>query len=184
MIRLNKFDKAFYADLISLIESEEELMQFAGPAFTFPLTDEQLDKSLSDKNRFAFVIKDEETNPPVGHAEIYLTEQSALLSRILISDVKQRGKGLGQQIVHLLLDFTFTNFEQEKAELNVFDWNIAAIKCYEKVGFVINPGQKLERKIKDTVWTAINMTIDKIKWQQSGVNQIKKNLKINRTANE
>ena len=167
MIRLEKFDRAFYADLISWIDDEEQLMQFAGPAFTFPMTNEQLDKSLSDKNRFAFVIIDDETNLPIGHSEIYLTEQSACFGRILISDPKERGKGLGQQIVHLLLDFTFTNFEKKKVELNVFDWNVAAIKCYEKVGFTINPIKKLERKIKGKIWMAINMTIDKIKWQQS-----------------
>lgn len=167
MIKLKKFDKEFYADLICRINSEEELMQFAGPSFTFPLTNEQLDKSLSDKNRFAFIIIDDETNSPIGHSEIYLTEQSACFGRILISDPKERGKGLGQQILHLLLDFTFTNFGKNKIELNVFDWNVAAIKCYEKVGFVINPNKKLERKIKGNIWIAINMTIDKIKWEQS-----------------
>ena len=166
MIRLEKFDKDFYADLISWVNSEEELMQFAGPAFNFPLTNQQLDESLSDKNRIAFRIVDDNTNLSIGHAEIYLTDQSAYLGRILIANKEQRGKGLGQQIVHLLLDFVFSKHGKTKAELNVFDWNIAAIKCYEKAGFVINPIKKHERKIKNEIWTAINMTIDKSKWQE------------------
>lgn len=166
MIRLEKFERDFYADLISWVDTEEQLMQFAGPAFNFPLTREQLDKSLSDKNRFAFRVVNEKTNVSIGHSEIYLTEQSVYLGRILIGDTEQRGKGLGQQIVGLLLDFVFSNLNKTKVELNVFDWNIAAIKCYEKVGFIINADKKNERKIKNEIWTAINMTIDKSKWQE------------------
>ena len=165
MIGLEKFHRDFYAELISWVTTEEQLMQFAGPAFNFPLTSEQLDKSLSDKNRFAFRVVNDRTNVSIGHSEIYLTDQSAYLGRILIGDVEQRGKGLGQQIVNLLLNFIFFDLYKTKVELNVFDWNIGAIKCYEKVGFVINAGKKSERKIKNEIWTAINMTIDKSKWQ-------------------
>jgi len=95
-----------------------------------------------------------------------LTEHSAYLGKILIGIKEQRGKGLGQQIVHLLLDVAFSTLGQPKVELNVFDWNIEAIKCYEKVGFVINPGKKNERQIKNETWTAINMVLDKSKWQR------------------
>jgi RimJ/RimL family protein N-acetyltransferase len=146
-------------------------MQFAGPAFSFPLTNEQLDKSLSDKNRFAFRVVNDKTNFSIGHSEIYLTDQSAYLGRILIGDKEQRGKGLGRQIVNLLLDFIFSNLDKTKVELNVFDWNIGAIKCYEKVGFVINPDKKNQRKIKNEIWTALNMSIDKSKWKELQANK-------------
>ncbi len=59
MMRLIKFEQEVYANLISWIHSEEDLMQFAGPAFSFPLTNEQLASSLSDKNRFAFIVIDD-----------------------------------------------------------------------------------------------------------------------------
>ena len=64
------------------------------------------------------------------------------------------------------MDFGFTNLDKNTAELNVFDWNTSAIKCYEKVGFEINPNIKFERKINDQIWIAINMTIDKNKWKK------------------
>ncbi|MBL0135947.1 MAG: GNAT family N-acetyltransferase [Chitinophagaceae bacterium] len=166
MLRLETFDKDSYEELISWIGSEEELMQFAGPAFTFPLTKEQLETSVNDKNRFSFKVVNSITNVTIGHAEIYLTDHSAYLGRIIIGDKEQRGKGLGQQIVNLLLDFVFSTFDKTKVELNVFDWNVGAIKCYEKVGFVINPNKKIERQIKNEIWTAINMTIDKSRWQR------------------
>ena len=166
MIRLEKFDQTCYEMLLSWTESAEELMQFAGPAFTFPLTREQLDKSLSDPNRFAFSVVDRNSEKMIGHAEIYLTKESAYLGRIIIGDQQIRGKGLGQQIVSSLLDYAFDVLEQNQAQLNVFDWNISAIKCYEKVGFRINPDKKAQRVVNGQTWIALNMTMDKHKWKR------------------
>jgi RimJ/RimL family protein N-acetyltransferase len=174
--RLNKFNRENYASLIAWVETEEDLMQFAGPLLKFPLTPQQLDASLSDKNRIAFTVVDDETNLTIGHAETYLTENTVKIGRILIGSKALRGKGLGQQIIEMLLDFSFTNFDRTVVELNVFDWNISAIKCYEKAGFTINPGKTLERKVKDKTWTALNMTIDKKRYEQ-----IRNHLKTNQT---
>jgi RimJ/RimL family protein N-acetyltransferase len=163
MISLEKFTNQFYFNLISWIGNEEALMQFAGPGFTFPLTPEQLDHSLSDPKRFAFAVMN--GGDQVGHAEIYLKENSFVLSRILIGNTSWRGKGLCLQIVNELLHFGFTNFDKKFAELNVFDWNEQAIRCYRKAGFSINDKIKPERKIKDKTWIAINMTLSKDKWK-------------------
>ena len=168
-IRLGKFDREGYARLISWVESEEALMQFAGPLFTFPLTAAQLDVSLSDKNRTAFTVIDNETNLSIGHAETYLMENSVKIGRILIGNKAYRNKGLGQQIVELLLTFSFSNYNRTTVELNVFDWNTAAIKCYEKAGFTITPDKKMERKIKNETWIALNMAIDKLKYEQDKI---------------
>ena len=165
MIRLEKFDKADYPHLIFWVDSEEMLMQFAGPVFNFPLTVEQLDKSLHDANRFAFKVLEISTNSIIGYAEIYLTADSAFLGRLLIGEKKYRGKGLGGQIVTQLLNYSIINLEQTRSELNVFNWNIAAIKCYEKAGFMMNPGKISSRRIKDQTWVVLNMTLDKDKWK-------------------
>lgn len=140
MIRLEQFGRKHYADLISWIDSDEMLMQFGGPLFSFPLTSEQLDASLSDENRISFCVTSNETNLPIGHCEIYLLPDSAKIGRILIGNPQHRGKGLGKQIVGLLLKYVFNQLERTSVELNVFDWNTSAIKCYEKSGFVIWKG--------------------------------------------
>lgn len=164
MIRLEKFTKNDYASLIGWVDSEEMLMQFGGPLFTYPLTAKQLDDLLNDTNRIPFSVVSNETNRSIGHCEVTLSPGSAKIGRILIGEKEHRGKGLGQQIVRLLLEYTFADLQQEKAELNVFDWNTSAIKCYEKAGFVINPEKRLERKIKNETWIAINMIIDRDRW--------------------
>jgi RimJ/RimL family protein N-acetyltransferase len=135
-------------------------MQFAGPEFIFPLTEEQIEKSLSDKNRIAFRVLNRNTDFTIGHCEIYFKEDFANLGRILIMDESQRGKGIGEQIVRLLLEFISENSPQKRVELNVFDFNIGAVKCYEKVGFVVNPDKKFVREMDDETWTALNMVLN------------------------
>ena len=167
MIILEKFDPSGYNKLIGWVNSEESLMQFAGPAFTFPLTEDQLEESLSNKNRIAFKVIDEISKEAIGHAEIFLGEKSAWLGKILIGDKNLRGNGIGQKIVQRLLEYVFTDLQQSKAELNVFDWNVPAIKCYEKCGFVINPDKRFERKINGQTWIALNMIATKEEWQNN-----------------
>jgi RimJ/RimL family protein N-acetyltransferase len=64
------------------------------------------------------------------------------------------------------LNFAFKDLNQSKVELNVFDWNLSAIKCYKKVGFVINPHKKTERTVNGQTSMALNMSIDKQNWDQ------------------
>jgi RimJ/RimL family protein N-acetyltransferase len=164
MIRLEKFDAAFYPQLISSIKDARELMQFAGPEFTFPLTEEQIEKSLSDKNRIAFRVVTISDDSTIGHCEICFKDNFANLGRILIMDENIRGKGIGKQIVTLLLEFILENSKQRNVELNVFDFNTGAIKCYEKIGFVINPDKKFVREMDDETWTALNMKLNLDNW--------------------
>jgi RimJ/RimL family protein N-acetyltransferase len=160
MLRLDKFDRSCYDLLISWVDNAEALMQFAGPAFSFPLTTDQLDNSLSDPKRFAFQVVDQTNDSGIGHAEIYLANDSAYLGRILIGDPANRGKGLGQEIVSKLVHFAFTDLKQTKVQLNVFEWNTVAIRCYEKVGFYIIPDKKFERVINGQTWKGVMMALD------------------------
>lgn len=165
MIQLEKFDKKFYSELINSIQNAKDLMQFGGPEFSFPLTEEQIDKTLSDQNRIAFRVANSSDENTIGHCEIYFNDNSAKLGRILIMDENQRGKGIGEQMVILLLEFILKNRKERNIELNVFDFNIGAIKCYEKVGFTINPDKKLIREVDGETWTAFNMVLNLEDWK-------------------
>ena len=65
-----------------------------------------------------------------------------------------------------MLEKLFIEQEYFEADLNVFDWNTQAIKCYEKVGFVINPNILYKQDNNGEIWTAINMTISRTEWQK------------------
>lgn len=54
---------------------------------------------------------------------------------IMIGDEKYRGRGYGTDAMNLLCDFAFSEMNLHKLKLSVFDFNQAAIRCYEKCGF-------------------------------------------------
>lgn len=164
MIHLEKFDKKHYTELIDSVKNAKDLMQFGGPEFTFPLTEEQINKTLSDKNRIAFRVANSSDGSTIGHGQIYFNNDSAKLGRILIIDQNQRGKGIGEQMIILLVKFILENRKETHIELNVFDFNISAIKCYEKVGFKMNPDKKLLREVDGETWTAVNMVLNLEEW--------------------
>ncbi|WP_306352013.1 GNAT family N-acetyltransferase [Flavobacterium sp. '19STA2R22 D10 B1'] len=166
MIKLELFEREDFDRLIGWIPNEELLMQFAGPDFTYPLTTTQLEKYVDNPNAKIFKVVEIDSNTVVGHAELMVNNKNLVkLCRILVGSTAHRGKGLGQQIINALLEYSFTQLEYTKAELNVFDWNTSAIKCYEKVGFVINPSATRVTHFKENEWLAINMLIDKVDWQ-------------------
>ena len=160
MITLQPFTIHDAPLLISKIEDERMLLQFAGPVYRFPLTAEQLETDLSDEKRTLFTISDH-TGMTIGHAQIFLKEKTFLLGRILIWDENNRGKGYGKKVMQELLKYGFSHFDKEIAELNVYDWNTGAIACYRKVGFAFDPEVKSEAKINTETWVSLNMKIHK-----------------------
>lgn len=158
MITLQPFTIHDAPQLISKIKDERMLLQFAGPVYCFPLTEEQLETDLSDEKRTLFKITDQ-TGNTIGHAQIYLKEKTFLLGRILIWDENNRGKGYGKKVMQQLLKYGFSHFDKEIAELNVYDWNTGAIECYRKVGFAFDPDVKSEAKIDQETWVSLNMKI-------------------------
>jgi RimJ/RimL family protein N-acetyltransferase len=164
MLELLKLGESDFDVFKSWIKSKDELFQFAGPIFTFPLTDEQLHKYITDDRRIVYKVILTETLEVIGNAELNLENTKPRLSRILIGDISNRNKGLGKRIVDSMLDKLFSELNYNDADLNVFDWNKSAIRCYDKIGFVVNPDVVSKQNNNGEIWTAINMTISKDKW--------------------
>lgn len=158
MIRLAPFEPADFKKLIDWLDSEELLVQVAGPIFFHPLTEEQLVAYLKDDNRYAFKVVDTESDEAIGHAEIYKTEEgTAKICRVVIGDKAYRGKGLGQELISKLVSYAIDQLKTSSIELNVYDWNIPAIKCYEKVGFVFVPEKYTTINVNGETWKSLNM---------------------------
>ncbi|HZE83448.1 MAG TPA: GNAT family protein [Puia sp.] len=172
MIKLTPFEQSDFHKFMSWIESEELLITIAGTYFTYPLTDSQLLNYLHDKNSLAFNIVDLSRNEAIGHAEIIRANDGACkLDKILVGDKSLRGKGIGELIIHQLLDYSFGKLNVKEVELNVYDWNIAGIKCYEKAGFIFNHQKIQSTQVRGTTWVAKNMRIDKGKWIKSKIDR-------------
>ncbi|MFP3599256.1 GNAT family N-acetyltransferase [Chryseobacterium sp. SIMBA_029] len=160
MIELLPFNISHAPELISEIKDEKMLLQFAGPAYHFPLTKEQLAQDLSNENRTFFRVVETASGTTIGHAQIFLKEKTFLLGRILIWDEDNRGKGYGKKLVLQLTEYGFSNFDKDTAELNVYNWNTGAIECYKKAGFEIDPTVMSEVYFEGEKWTSINMKMN------------------------
>jgi RimJ/RimL family protein N-acetyltransferase len=158
MISLQKFSSVDFLRLILWIRTEEYLVQFAGPNFTFPLTEEQLTKHIADPKRKAYKVILNSTMECIGHCEIFI-DKTPRLGRILIAKEENRGKGYGKLIVQQLIQICTHELNSSSIDLNVYDWNDRAIKCYKKLGFIINPEISSSVIVNGKTWISLNMQL-------------------------
>ena len=58
-----------------------------------------------------------------------------------------------------MVEYAFGKLRAKKVILNVFLWNIAAIKCYQKVGFSQSAKPIKYVRIGNEIWETIEMEI-------------------------
>ena len=135
-------------DFTSVVEWNRDttadfLYQWAGRGYEFPLTEEKVrQRFLDGANRegsdtFIYRIILRETGEMIGTVELFKIDRTtgeATVGRFLL-DSRHRGKGYGQQALKALVDLAFGELGLKKLYLAVFDFNLSAIACYEKVGF-------------------------------------------------
>ena len=150
MILLEPFQPGDFDRLINWIDNEALLITIAGTEFSFPVTHDQLHRYLLLSNSYLFNVVDAADKKVVGHAQLIRSgDRMYKIDKLIIGDKTNRGKGRGQAVINALLTYAFENLGADVVELNVFDWNIAGIKCYEKCGFKVNPDNKQVFKVGD-----------------------------------
>ncbi|MBW6515111.1 MAG: GNAT family N-acetyltransferase [Candidatus Cloacimonetes bacterium] len=89
------------------------------------------------KNDHAYVIVDIEINKPIGIVSIFRFDHinNTCELGLFIGDKDYWNLGYGEEATRLLLDFAFTILNINNVMLLVIDFNVRAIKCYEKIGF-------------------------------------------------
>lgn len=167
MIKLQPFTRQDFETFKSWISNAEELFQFAGPIFTFPLTDDQLEDYINRTDLKPFKAVETTSNKAVGHCELNFINGNRRLSRILVGDKTMRGKKVGEQMVRQMVELLFENPETTSVDLNTFDWNKAAIRCYEKVGFRINPDFSEAMNVNGNEWTKINLSLKRMDYERA-----------------
>ncbi len=154
---LRDFVTADFDRLIAWVPDERSLIQFAGAIFRFPLDREQLSMYLEDPLRKVYVVVNE--GQAIGHAEIYRESADIVkLCRILIGDPAARGKGYGRKLIPLLMERAFSDPDVQSLKLHVFDWNTAAIRCYEGAGFKLDTDFSAELNRDSIHWKVLRMT--------------------------
>lgn len=138
-MRLRPYLTKDYPYIQNWIEDPRTYALWCAGILPFPLTQENFQTILAEKERdfgacgYTFT---EDDGRPVGFLmyNVNDSENSGFASFIVV-DSSLRGKGYGAQMLRHLLKYAFTITNVSKVQLNVFDVNERAKKCYEKVGF-------------------------------------------------
>jgi RimJ/RimL family protein N-acetyltransferase len=150
--------------IISWVKTEADMVQWAGPAFTWPLSQRQFRKHLEAAKQempslYPFTL--DNAGKVIGYCEIsdYRRQaNSAMLSRVIIAP-RYRGKGYGKELVKKAVEYAFRTFKLNRLALGVFDFNNAAISCYANSGFVYEGTLRQSARVGDSYWNCNIMSI-------------------------
>ncbi|MBW4683058.1 MAG: GNAT family N-acetyltransferase [Microcoleus vaginatus WJT46-NPBG5] len=176
-IELKPFERDDFARLIGWITSADLIQQWAPSTFTYPLDENQLEKYIQmsegeKPTKKIFKAVDTHTLAVVGHIEldrIDLQNRSGTVSRVLVGEASLRGQGIGTQMVKKILQFGFEELKLHRISIGVFDFNIAGVSCYEKVGFVKEGYFRDAYRAGDKYWSYYVMSILESEWKSSDV---------------
>ena len=92
-------------------------------------------KSKLEENAIIFSMVEKETNEFIGNIEIMEIKNNVGEMGIAITPKKQ-DKHYGQEAIKKFIEYAFNNLSLDGLELNVYNFNLRGIRCYEKVGFI------------------------------------------------
>lgn len=146
--------------LTSWASSADELLQWSGPYFSFPLDKEQLRayaESAGDHRRLISGVT-EGTDVIVAHAEMNVLPEHRVgqIRRVAVAP-EMRGRGVGGALMQWLVNFGFAELRLHRLELVVFSFNDCALRCYETAGFREEGRAREARKASSGYWDLIYM---------------------------
>lgn len=160
MLRIKPILEEDYHFLIDWNEGkgEDYLMQWAGPkAYKHPISVEQIKAHAKDDNSQIYMIFDDEN--PIGSVELESIngeDLSANINRFIFGE-KHKNNGFGALTLKELINTAFYDMGLERLTLRVFCFNVGAIRCYEKAGFLV----KEFHQNNDPKWNYYTMEIKK-----------------------
>jgi RimJ/RimL family protein N-acetyltransferase len=174
MIELRPFAREDFHRLIDWSPTPEFLMQWAGPFFTYPLDEAQLEDYLQGAEgespfRRIYKVVASETGAVIGHIElgmINLVHRTASVNRVLLGDPAYRGRGIGLEMVRRVQQIGFGEMGLHRLDLVVFDFNESARRCYERAGFRVEGHLRECRKVGDEYWSLYCMGMLEGEWRE------------------
>ena len=176
MIKIEYFDREDFQQLMEWMNSEHLITNWAGSLFKYPLTEDSLDWYIEDTNKIdssdAFIYKavSTTTGKTVGHislGSISDKNRSARISRVLVGNTAERGKGVCTGMIKAILKIGFEDLKLHRISLGVYDFNTSAIRCYEKAGFVKEGLMRdVLRYDENTYWSLIEMSMLEDEWKK------------------
>lgn len=148
--------------LITRIDGPQALLTWAGPAFSWPLDEDQLAAYAAEASgrRRIWTAVHTGSDEAVGHASLRLDpgHRSGRLGRVLVAP-GARGRGVATAMLVRVLTSAFDTVELDRVELGVFTHNTAAIRLYERLGFVCDHVLRDVEHVDGRPWSAMQMSL-------------------------
>ena len=170
-MELMSLHRADVPELLSWFANEAELLKWAGPSLTWPLTAEQFTQHLQAADTdppTLYPLGLYEANVLVGYCELSdfcRVADSAKLSRVVIRPDRS-SLGLGLFMVRRALVLGFEQLTLHRIGLGVFDFNSAAVQCYERAGFTHEGTLRDSARMGDERWNCHIMSILRHEWDR------------------
>jgi RimJ/RimL family protein N-acetyltransferase len=148
--------------LLAWARTPDELLQWAGTIFTFPLDEHQLASYAAgiDRHRYLISAVGSSDSEVLAHAELKIEPELRLgkIGRVAVAP-HARAAGIATDMLRWLTALAFDERGLERLELRVFSFNAPAIACYERVGFLTERIVRNARKSSDGYWDVIHMAL-------------------------
>lgn len=173
MIKLEYFNRNDFDQLKEWINNDELLMNWSGSLFNYPLTEKSLEwyidnvNDLNSSDAFVYKAVNTVTGKTIGHislGSISKKNRSGRISRVLVGGTENRGKGCCKDMVKAVLKIGFEELKLHRISLGVYDFNKAAIACYQKAGFKNEGTSRDVLLFKNEWWSLIEMSILEDEW--------------------
>lgn len=166
MMRLRPYIKSKdFNCLAGWIENERTHALWCANNFPYPITAEAfhdfLEKTAAKWTVGAFTVTDDQ-GKVLGffRYSVNLQNDEGFLASVIV-DNNLRGKGCGKEMIRLALRYAFELTGAKLVQLNVFDENSGAKRCYESVGFTERSVAEGAFEFKGERWSRCNMIITK-----------------------
>lgn len=154
-----------YEYLEKWIQDERVHALWCANLISYPLSREALTSALEKSAREwrdSAYVATEDDGRPVGFFaySVNLAENAGFLKFVVV-DNELRGQGYGSGMLKLILEYAFHITGVSSVQLNVFDVNEAARRCYSKAGFTERSTAENVFAYKGESWGRCSMVISR-----------------------
>lgn len=166
MIELRPFVETDARLLLDWITTEEQMVLWSGTMFSWPLTEMRLAATAISPYRRSWIGHAPGTDTAVGHISFSVDERhrGGRISCVLIAPAA-RGGGLGAALVNAILDMAFGELALHRVGLGVFTCNAAALRLYERLGFVREGVVRDSARVGGAWWSSVEMGMLEDEWR-------------------
>jgi RimJ/RimL family protein N-acetyltransferase len=146
--------------LAGWVRTADELLQWTGRRFDFPLGERQLIEYAGTAGEFRHLIcaVAADTDALLGHAEFEVVPEHDLgrIHAVVVAP-EMRGRGIAGVLIGRLVAFAFDDLALHRLELVTLSFNEPALRCYRRAGFTQEGLARDACKAIDGYWDLVSM---------------------------